>query len=299
MVSLPGAGLGRRAVLAAACALAGGALAGAALPAFARGARRVAAVDWAMAETALALGHPPVALAELIAFRRAAVVQPPSATIDLGLRGAPNLEALTQVAPDLILSSSYYSFAEPRLARIAPVFSRALYVPGDPAFPKVMALLGELAARLDDAEAGTRVQAQAAAAFAALAARAAPFAAHDCVLFELGDARHIRIFGTDSLFGGALEAIGLRNAWAGRSRFAFAAPIPLEQLAAYPDARLVITGDIPPQAARGLRSAALWNSLPPVRAGRVHHLPELRPFAGLPSALGFAQRLVAALEAPA
>lgn len=294
MVSMPATGIGRRAFLAAACAVAGGAL-----PVFAAGARRVAAVDWAMAETALALGHPPVALAELIAFRRAAVVQPPEATIDLGLRGAPNLEALTQVAPDLILSSSYYSFAEPRLARIAPVFSRALYVAGEPAFPKVMALIGELAAQLDDAAAGARVQEGARAEFAALAARAAPFAAQACVLFELGDPRHIRVFGTDSLFSGALEAIGLRNAWAGRSRFAFAAPIPLERLAGFPDARLVVIGDIPPQAARGLRTAALWNSLPPVRAGRVHRLPELRPFAGLPSALRFAQELVAALEATA
>ena len=294
MVTAPATGIGRRAFLATACAVASGAL-----PVFAAGSQRVAAVDWAMAETALALGHPPVALAELIAFRRAPVAPPPAATIDLGLRGAPNLEALTQVAPDLILSSSYYSFVEPRLARIAPVFSRALYVADDPAFPKVMALIGELAEQLDDAPAGARVQEDARAEFAALATRAAPFAAHDCVLFELGDPRHIRVFGTDSLFSGALEAIGLRNAWAGRSRFAFAAPVPLEQLAAYPDARLVITGNIPPQAARGLRTAALWNSLPPVRAGRVHRLPELRPFAGIPSALRFAHELVTALEATA
>ncbi|MEF9605248.1 iron-siderophore ABC transporter substrate-binding protein, partial [Paracoccus sp. PXZ] len=128
------------------------------------------------------------------------------------------------------------------------------------------------------------------------AGRAAPFARRDCLLFELGDSRHLRVFGTDSLFSGALEAIGLRNAWAGRTRFAFAAPIPLERLADYPEARLIVVGHIPPQAERGLGSAALWNSLPPVRAGRVHRLPELRPFAGIPSALRFGHELVAALE---
>ncbi|WGR61840.1 ABC transporter substrate-binding protein [Paracoccus sp. FO-3] len=291
MVTLSGKGLTRRALLAAACAAAGGAL-----PAFAAQGMRLAAVDWAMAETAMALGHAPVALAELIAFRDAAVAQPPRATVDLGLRGAPNLEALSLVAPDLILSSSYYSAIEPRLARIAPVFTRALYVPGEPAFPKVMALLGDLAGRLGDAAAGTRVQAAAAAEFAMLAGRAAPHAGRACLLFELGDSRHIRIFGTDSLFGGALEAMGMRNAWAGGTRFAFAAPIPLERLAEYPEARLVVAGAIPVQVERALRSAALWNSLPPVRAGRVHRLPELRPFAGIPSALRFGHELVAALE---
>lgn len=284
-------GFSRRALLAAAVALAGGAL-----PAFAARGPRLAAVDWAMAETAMALGHPPVALAELIAFRDAAVVQPPQGTIDLGLRGMPNLEALSLVAPDLILSSSYYSADQPRLERIAPVFTRTLYAAGEPAFPKVMTLLAELAERLDNPAAGTRAQAAAQAEFAALAVRAQPFAARDCLMFELGDSRHIRVFGDDSLFNGALEAIGLRNAWAARTRFAFAAPVPLERLAEFPEARLVIAGDIPPQVERGLRSAALWNSLPPVREGRVCRLPQLRPFAGIPSALRFAHELVTSLE---
>ncbi|MDQ7263942.1 ABC transporter substrate-binding protein [Paracoccus sp. PS-1] len=287
-------GFSRRAFLAAACGLAGGAL-----PAFAAGGLRLAAVDWAMAETAMALGHPPAALAELIGFRDAAAAQPPQSTVDLGLRGAPNLEALSLVAPDLILSSSYYSAIQPRLERIAPVFTRALYVAGEPAFPKVMAVLGELAERLGDPAAGPRAQAAAQAEFAMLAGRAAPFADRACLMFQLGDSRHIRVFGTDSLFSGALEAIGLRNAWAARTSFAFAAPVPLEKLAEYPEARLVIVGRIPPQAERGLGSAALWNSLPPVKAGRVHRLPELRPFAGIPSALRFAHELVAALEARA
>ncbi|MFT3691109.1 ABC transporter substrate-binding protein [Paenirhodobacter sp.] len=277
--------LTRRAVL---CTLA--------LPAFAGSSLRLAAVDWAMAETAMALGHPPAAVAELIAFNAAALAGPPPGTVDLGLRGAPNLEALSLVAPDLILSSSYYSAVQPRLERIAPVFSRALYVPGEPAFPKVMALLPDLADRLGDPAAGARAQDAARAEFAALASRAAPFATRDFLLFELGDARHIRVFGTDSLFNGTLEAMGLRNAWTTRTRFAFAAPVPLETLAGFPEARLVIVGDIPPQVARGLETAALWNSLPPVRGGRVHRLPELRPFAGLPSALCFGQTLVAALE---
>ena len=72
-------------------------------------------------ETALLLGAAPVAIAELIAFRRTAPVPVAPGTIYLGLRGGPSLETLALAAPDLILSSQYYGFIEPQLARIAPV----------------------------------------------------------------------------------------------------------------------------------------------------------------------------------
>lgn len=289
-------GLNRRAFLGAgAFALAlGRAYPGAAAPAL-----RLAAIDWAMLETAMALGAMPVAVAELLAFRRSAGQQPAGNTVDLGLRGTPNLEVLSLVAPDLILSSSYYSFAEPQLQRIAPVFTRALYVPGQPPLPKVTALLADLSARLGDPQAGERAQATAQADLAALARRARHFADHPLAVFEIGDSRHIRIFGADSLFGGVLGALGLGNAWDHETRFAFAAPVPLARLAEFPQARLIITGDVPQQAERALARGALWNSLAPVRAGRLHRLPEMNPFGGLPSALRFARALVAALEAGA
>ncbi|XZQ31232.1 hypothetical protein ACTTAL_18715 (plasmid) [Rhodobacter capsulatus] len=101
-----------------------------------------------MAETAAALGHPPQALAELAAFRRTAPMPLSADTIDLGLRGGPSLETLALAAPDLILSSSYYSFAEARLAGIAPVFSRPLFVPGVPPLPRLIAATQDLATRL-------------------------------------------------------------------------------------------------------------------------------------------------------
>ena len=263
---------------------------GAALP-------RIAAIDWAMAETAMALGHAPQAMAELIAFRRIAPVQPPGDTADLGLRGAPNLEALSLSAPGLILSSSYYAFAEPQLQRIAPVFSRALYVPGEPPLPKVTALLTELAQALGTPDSAAPVLAAAEAEFSALAARVRD--TRPCLLIEIGDVRHVRVFGHDSLYGGALNALGLTNPWAEGTRFAFYAPVPIERLAGFPEARLILIGDIPPQAARALERGALWNSLAPVRRGDTHRLPEINAFGGLPSALRFARELVRALEGAA
>ncbi|MBL4919027.1 iron-siderophore ABC transporter substrate-binding protein [Szabonella alba] len=255
---------------------------------------RIAAIDWAMAETAMALGHPPEAIAELIAFRRVAPARPPAATADLGLRGAPNLEALSLSGPDLILSSSYYSFAEPQLSRIAPVLSQALYVPREPPLPKLVTLVSDLARALGRPEAAVPVLQAAGDRFTDLRARLTPD--RPCLLIEIGDARHIRVFGGDSLFGGALQELGLTNAWTGDTRFAFNAPVPMERLAAFPDARFVIIGAVPPQAARSLQTGALWTHLAPVRRGDVHHLPEFNAFGGLPSALRFAGALTAALR---
>lgn len=290
-------GFSRRGVLCAAAALAGIAgwagIAGAVGPG---AAPRVAAIDWAMAETAMAIGVTPVALAERIAFRRSTPLPLPDSTVDLGLRGAPNLEALSLVAPEMILSSSYYAFADAALSRIAPVFSRALYVPGEPPFPKLMALLPELAQRMGIAAAGHAARDHALQEFAALSARVAPHAARPCLIVEIGDSRHVRIFGTDSLFGGTLSAMGLRNGWDRETRFAFAAPLPIARLVDFPDARMVIMGDVPRAAERALARGALWNSLGPVRAGRVHRLGEINGFGGIASARVFARALTAALE---
>ncbi|HEY0212957.1 MAG TPA: iron-siderophore ABC transporter substrate-binding protein [Paenirhodobacter sp.] len=261
--------------------------------------RRIAAIDWAMAETAVALGHPPVAVAELTQFRPTAPDPLPTDTTDLGLRGAPNLEALTLIAPDLILSSNYYTFVQPRLEQIAPVLAPTLFVPGENPFPKVMAALRTLAERLDDPQSGIRAQDIAQNRLAALARDLAPHRDRPLCLINLGDARHLRVFGHDSLFDGTLRRLGLSNAWTSATAFGFNAPVPMERLIAYPDATLIVIGDIPPQARRSLATGALWNSLPPVRAGRVRFLPDIHPFGGIPSALVFADRLARALQAAA
>lgn len=84
---------------------------------------RIAAIDWAMLETSVALGVMPVAATELIQFR-AYAVEPdiPETVADLGLRGAPNFELLQLTRPELILISPFYTRYTGRLEAIAPSF---------------------------------------------------------------------------------------------------------------------------------------------------------------------------------
>ncbi|WP_411838889.1 ABC transporter substrate-binding protein [Paracoccus sp. ME4] len=279
---------GRRAVLTAAAGL----MLAAALPLHAQPAARLAAIDWAMLETAVALGRMPVAATELIRYRAdiGTPAIPPEVT-DLGLRGAPNFELLQLVRPTLILSSPYYTQFEGRLTAIAPVLSLPFFLPDEPPLPKALAALAVLADALNDAPAGARAQVRAEAELDRIRDRLAPHAHRPVALVEIGDARHLRAFGFDSLFGCTLTRIGLTNAWTEQTAFSFLAPVPLERLADMPDATLVIAGPVPPEARRGLERSVLWRALPQVAAGRVRQLPRINAFGGVPSALRLAQAL--------
>lgn len=295
---MTGRRIGRRAALGAACGaaalLAGPAALATALPA---GEVRLAAIDWAMLETAAAIGHMPAAACELIRFRAEAVTPAiPSGVIDLGLRGAPNLELLQLVRPTLILSSAFYVQAEPRLRRIAPVLAPSLYEPGQPPLPRLMDALDALAAAVGQPDAGAQARAAAERRLDAAADRLRPAADRPIALVDIGDARHMRVFGADSLFGSTLARLGLTNAWTAGTQFSFLAPVPIEALALMPEVRLVIVRPVPPDVQLGLARSVLWRRLPPVAAGRVHRLPATNAFGGVPAALRFAETLADALS---
>lgn len=275
--------------------LGGRALAG---PSFTTGAGgpRLAAIDWAMLETAVAIGHMPVAACELIRFRADAVTPGiPGDVVDLGLRGSPNFELLQLVRPDLILTSPYYTALEPRMRAIAPVMSLPFYVPGEPPLPNALSALTGLAEAVGDRAAGIAARDRAGAALDAAAARLRAHDGRPVCIINIGDARHFRAFGEDSLFGSVATRIGLRNAWRQPTQFAFLAPVPMETLADFPDATLVIVSDVPVAARAALSRSVLWRALPAVAAGRVHVLPDVSAYGGVLAGLRFAELISAAL----
>ncbi|MFB2595407.1 iron-siderophore ABC transporter substrate-binding protein [Paracoccus sp. p4-l81] len=261
-------------------------------------APRLAAIDWAMLETAAAVGHMPVAACELMRFRAdAATPTIPAKVVDLGLRGAPNLELLQLLRPGLILSSPFYAAMESRLSQIAPVLSLPFYDPGQPPLPRAFAALTQVAQAVGDPAAGERAAADANARLDRLAQRLRKAAARPFAVVELGDAQHMRVFGDDSLFGSTLARLGLANAFQGATRFSFLAPVPITELAARATARLILIGPPPPEARAALRRSVLWQRLPAVAAGRVHELPVMNGFGAVPAALRFASALADAVGA--
>ncbi|WNJ88557.1 ABC transporter substrate-binding protein [Bosea sp. 685] len=287
-------------------ALAGGLALTLALPGTARAAlpRRIATVDWSVLETLLALGVAPVAATELRQFAEIAV-EPivPAATADLGLRGTVNFEMLRLVEPELIYSSSFYAASEPQLRTIAPVETFSIYTRGGEPFAACEAMTRRIGARLGITERAELYLAETQAEFAAL--RAGLPRTHlagdgrPVIPINLGDARHFRVFGADSMFGEALARLGIANAWTQATSYSAMAPVGLEALARVPEAWIALIPPVPPEAMPVLARSAFWNALPNIRAGRLLILPSINPYGALPAARRFARQLAQALNAAA
>jgi iron complex transport system substrate-binding protein len=254
-------------------------------------------VDWSLLETLLAIGVVPVAAAELVLYRKVAVEpEVPDSVADIGLRGQPNYEALRALAPDLILSSNYYAWAEPKLRLIAPVESVSIYGTGQPVYTAAEQAARVLGERLGRRAAATDLIDQARQELAELRTGLAAEPRRPLIPINLGDARHFRVFGADSMFGDVLTRLGLVNAWTLPTSYAATAPIGIEILAQLPDAWIIVIPPVPADAARILPASAFWNALPSVQAGRVRTLAPIDPFGGLPAALRFARLLTQALN---
>ncbi|WP_312861761.1 iron-siderophore ABC transporter substrate-binding protein [Segnochrobactrum spirostomi] len=259
-------------------------------------ALRVATLDWAVLETLLAIGNVPVAAAELVLYRQIVVSPPPPpAVVDVGLRGMPNYEALLAARPNLIVSTNFYLWATPALERIAPVETVTFYGLGAPSFELSCTATRAIADRIGTPAAGAALIARTEASLDAFHRDLAGVAGRPMLVINLGDARHFRVFGMDSLFGAVLARIGLANAWDGPTRYSASAPIGIERLAAFPDATIVILPPVPPEAVRMFAESRLWRALPAVRNGRVVTLDPVNPFGALPTAVRFGTLLRDAL----
>jgi iron complex transport system substrate-binding protein len=110
-------------------------------------------------------------------------------------------------------------------------------------------------------------------------------------LINLGDARHYRVFGSDSMFGSVLTRLGLDNAWPGTTAYSATAPIGIESLASMPDAWIVMIPPHPADAIAALTRGAFWNALPAVKEKRVITIGPVNPYGALPAARRFAEEI--------
>jgi iron complex transport system substrate-binding protein len=255
-------------------------------------APRVAVLDWGLAETVVALGLAPVAAAELRGYATW-VAEPamPPGVLDLGLRSEPNLELLDRAAPELVLATPQFASLLPRLERVAPVASFATFVPGGDPLARSADIALDLGRRLGREAAAMRLRDAAEASFAAERERLGRRSLPPLLVASFVDARHLRVFGPNSLHGAVLRRLGLANGWTGATSFWGFATVRLEQLAEPPGAALLLMDPLPPAVARTLAGNPLWAALPAVRAGRVARMPPCWPFGGLPSAMRFGRRI--------
>ncbi|MFC7051158.1 iron-siderophore ABC transporter substrate-binding protein [Hansschlegelia quercus] len=265
-------------------------------PAVAAAPSRIAAIDWAMLETTLALGVTPVAASELLLFRKAAI-EPvvPDAVADLGLRGSIAYEQLHAARPDIVLISPWYENRAHILSRIAPVASFSIYEPGRPPYDAAVAATRALGMRLGRTIEAERAIEEASLEIEACRRSLSALGGRSVLIMNLGDARHFRAFGADSMFGDVLGRLGLACAWIEPTAFGAYPTVGVETLAGMTDAIVVNVGPTPPSALAEMRASPLWRAMPSIAEGRFVEMEPVNPYGALRAARRFARLLTGAL----
>ncbi len=261
---------------------------------------RVAAVDWAGAESLLALGAVPLAVSDAATYREW-LPDPvlPAGVPDLGSRAEPNVELLTSLRPDLILVSNWQANLRGVLGGIAPIEIVTIILPRTDPLENACTVLRTLSARLSRAAEADAYLAAFDMALDELArtmpdrVRARPV--YVGVLHEAGT--QIFLYGPGSWVQTLMLRLGLRNALKRPTSVFGNALVDLAELAASPDAVLLYLdqGQRTRRAERALARSTLWQTLPMVREGRVRAIAPFYALGGIPSAWRCARLLHGAL----
>ncbi|MEH3147389.1 MAG: ABC transporter substrate-binding protein [Methylobacterium frigidaeris] len=256
---------------------------------------RVACLDYGLAQTLIAIGHPPVAIAAADQWPRWVVEPPlPPGVANLGTSREVNLEILHQLRPDLIVATPFVERLRPLLARIAPVESHPIQAAGSAPWSRAVAVTRALGARLGADAGAEALVAATEEGLRACAPRVARLRDRPVLVVAFQDARNVWVYGADSLYDDALRRLGLVNGWSGRTNAWGFASVGVEALAAAPEARLVCLDPMPADALRLLAGGPIWRALGFSGAGRLLRLPAVLAFGTLPSVTRFARLLAEA-----
>ena len=260
--------------------------------------KRIVTLNWAATEALLLLGITPVGVADKEGYS-VWVGQPklPETVANIGTRMAPSLEAIAELGPDLIVTSTEMAPAAELLESIAPTYVISLYKKGSAPFAKAREMLTTLAdmtrrqepARqlLQDLDRELEYQRQ--------RLREHGVSDKPVALMSFLDSRHVRLYTNNGLFQTALDALGLSNAWPHPGNYWGFTVVGLDAIADYPDSRLVVIGPAWPGLSEQLAASPFWTYLPPVRNGQVYQTDQVWPFGGIYSVQRLAISLADAL----
>ena len=245
---------------------------------------RVIALNWAATEALLLLGITPIGVADRDGYN-VWVKEPelPEGVANIGTRVAPSLEAIAELKPDLIVTSSEMAPAANLLERIAPTYVVSVYKQGSQPFEKasdMLTTLGEMLNREERAQAVLKdidqtLQNQ------RQRLEKAGLVDQPVALVNFLDDRHVRVYAPNGLYQRALKALGLTNAWPHPGNYWGFSVVGLEALAPYQDSRIVVISPTLPGLSDTLSKSPFWTYLPPVRRDQIYQIDPVWPFGGV------------------
>ena len=270
-------------------------------------AERVAVLEWQQVEDALSLCVTPVAVADAAGYRQWDKAETlPEGVKDVGTRQEPNLDALFQTKPDLVVVEAK-TRDDAIIGQLEKYGVPVLVTIGADAKDPVKQLLAtfdliaQATGRTERAEVvTTEMKSHLAEAKKTLAA--AKPESTDFVYFDGwvdGGTVSLRPFGTGSLIGAIGGELGLTNVWKGETDPAYGlGSTDIEGMTTVGSATLLYTGTDDPDSDSFITAAEknpAWASIPAVKEKRTHAFPTgIWTFGGPRSAEKIADAYVAA-----
>ncbi|WP_084399020.1 ABC transporter substrate-binding protein [Henriciella aquimarina] len=258
----------------------------------------VLTLDWALAETMIALGRSPAGVVAGADWKRF-VIEPklPEKTADLGLQQELNFELMASLKPTLILFSPFLEHLKPKFDRIARSEKLSVYDPSETPLGQRMQVSRDLAALIGAESALEDYLLELEILHGDVTKRLSRLKQRPILMVSFIDNRHARVYSGSSLYADAMAWLGLENAWQRDVGYFGFSTVGLEDLATQEDVELIAVEPIPPDISHALAESPLWTKLPFVVSGHHGTIPPVFMFGGLPSAARFAELIVAHLEA--
>ncbi|MEU9431162.1 iron-siderophore ABC transporter substrate-binding protein [Streptomyces sp. NPDC048252] len=249
-------------------------------------ATKVVATEWNVVESLVTLGVDPVGVADVKGYKTWDTAVPlKNEPKDIGTRGEPSMDTIASLAPDLIVATTDLTpAAVKQLRKVAPVLEVTSADSTDQ--------IGQMLENLDliAKATGTTAKAETARtvfeakvaegkkALAAAGLAGAQYAFADG--YVASNQVSLRPYTSGSLIGAVNEAVGLKNAWTVKGDAAYGlGTTDVEGLTALPkDTRFAYIANDDDASSTPFTGAlaknAVWTSLPFVKAGEVHRLPD-------------------------
>ncbi|MER5554719.1 iron-siderophore ABC transporter substrate-binding protein [Streptomyces sp. NPDC002793] len=268
-------------------------------------ATKVVATEWNVVEDLVALGVDPVGVADIKGYTTWNTAAPLTGSPkDIGTRGEPSIDTVAALAPDLVVATSDLAPAVVKqLRKVAPVLEISSADAADQigTMTDGLDLIAKATGKEDKADTVKKefekTLADGKKALADAGLGGAEIATADG--YVASNQVSVRAFTGGSLLGAVNEQLGLKNAWTVEGDKSYGlATTDVEGLTGLGDVQFpYIVNDIDGDPFTGnLAKNAVWKSLPFVKDGNVHRLPDgVWMFGGPRSMEAYADSLVDAL----
>lgn len=258
---------------------------------------RIITPDWSSAETLVTLGAPLVGVAEKPSYN-VWVGEPkiPDSIIDMGLRAQPSYDLVDSLQPTLLINSSFLQQFLPAIFSSIPTKEVNFTTSKGGSWSQILLSTHELADAMGHPESADRLIEDTEQLLAKQAQALSVYADRPIAVVQFIDARSLRIFGDNSLYGIVLDKLNLHNAWAKTSSVWGFDTIPLSGLVNLPkNTMLLIVKPNPVTVGKQLSHSAIWQHLPMSDPQNYRVMPSTWLFGGLPAVQHFSNTVTDAL----